>query len=99
MSRTEDILSVKIMQCSETEKPYLRVELRSLMKTGAVSQYPIYNLTDGDHVRREVQAGSGALAEHQNELYGDHHDPEEIAKDSVEVLKRLVDHLKSEGLA
>ena len=91
-------VSVKLMRDKQTQKPYLRVELRSRVKPEQVAMHPIYDLTNGDRLRRGVQTAGGALAEHQNEILGDHHDPSECAHMATEALARLVSFLREQGV-
>ena len=99
LTSDQNPISVKLMRDHQTQKPYLRVDLRSRIKPEQVAMHPIYDLTNGDRIQRAVQTAGGALAEHQNEILGDHHDPSECARMATEALSRLVSFLQEQGIS
>lgn len=73
-------------------KFFARVRLFSVMRPTLVSQKDL-NLDDfgsEDEFCRAVAVTGGALAEHQDENYGDAHDPDECARVAGEEARRML---------
>lgn len=52
----------------------------------------------GKELRNMVEAMAGSLAEHQNTVYKDNHDPQEIARMALEVYDRLIREIEQRKL-
>lgn len=71
---------------------FMRVQLRSNVRPEILSRHEIdldKHTNEADFIR-EVEIGAGALAEHQQVMYGDAHDPSECAKAAVEAAKEIL---------
>lgn len=71
---------------------FVRFFLRSRIKTNILSQDSFHR--DDEHREKRIQAIGGALAEYQNETYGDMHNPGEMAKLATEAFEKLMSELE-----
>lgn len=71
---------------------YMVVKLRSVVRPELISYYSVdldKHTSERDFLY-EMGVAGGALAERQNELYLDHHDPAECVKAAVEVASDIM---------
>lgn len=71
--------------------PFIVVSLYSDAKPARVSKQELAlgRYSSQDEFLRAAEAAGGALAEHQNELYGDDHEPTACAAAAVELVKSI----------
>ena len=70
---------------------FLKVKLRSHMKPGLISfkDIELDSVGNKTEMARAVEIAGGALAEYQDEQYGDRHDPSDCAKLAKETFEEL----------
>jgi hypothetical protein len=74
---------------------FIKVKLRSIARPRLISFKDIDVEGDSIRMRSAVAAVGGALAEYQDEQYGDTHDPEECAKAAADAFDELWSDLES----
>jgi len=81
-----------IMYILEDKSWFVRFFLRSTVKPTILSMDAIHR-DDADREKR-IQAIGGAIAEYQNETYGDSHEPSAIAKLATEAFAKLMTEIE-----
>lgn len=87
-------VEVKFMRTKDPIKPrfYFRVELRSEVRPAHKVHIDVVFSNNMEHI---MQTAGGALAEKQNELLGDRHNPSEVAAAAWEAYRELKSELNS----
>lgn len=81
-----------VMYILEDKSWFVRFFLRSAVKPTILSLDALHR-DDPDREKR-IQTIGGALAEYQNETYGDSHQPSEIAKLATEAFGKLMTEIE-----
>lgn len=81
-----------IMFILEDKSWFVRFFLRSTVKPTILSMNTLHR--DDDHREQRIQSIGGALAEYQNETYGDSHQPSEIAKLATEAFAKVMTEIE-----
>ena len=90
------VVALNLFRNRDTSEKYYRLELRSKMKPGRISRHEI-PYTES-RLEYAMEVAGGALAEHQNNIYGDDHDPDAVAAASKRALGELKKKIELEGL-
>ena len=88
--------TVEVCLMKNKGKTFVKVRVRSKVKTGLISQDQM-EYTDVKTMEYRVQAMGGALAEYQAEQFGDSHNPDEIAKLAREAFNEMMQELEASG--
>lgn len=86
---------VALIQDTETRQRIFRVRVTSNVRKGLRASNDIP--ANSDRVEYRVAIAAAACAEHQNEKYGDRHNPDYIAKVAVEAYREVLQKLEKSG--
>lgn len=84
-------MKMEILKNDRTGEHFLKVSISSEVRTSLWSEYlvPMDKYSNESDFLKEVGIAAGALAEYQNESYGDNHDPSEFVSVAVKQARTL----------
>lgn len=86
---------VALLQDTDTLERVFRVRVTSKVRAGLRASNDVP--ATSDRLEYRVAIAAAACAEHQNEKYGDRHNPDYIAKVAVEAYREVVQKLEKNG--
>lgn len=86
---------VALLKDTDTGETVFRVRITSNVRKGlrASNDVPV----NAAHREKHIAIAAAACAEHQNEKYGDKHNPDYVAKVAVEAYKDVLKQLEHKG--
>lgn len=89
-------VEVTLQRDRTTDRYFFGIELCSGVREGNLSWSALDPKTPS--LEQAMMVAGAALAEHQNELHGDQHDPEEVARRTGEAFRELCSDLRQRGV-
>jgi len=86
---------VALLQDTDTKERVFRVRVTSRKRVGLRASNDIP--ANSDRLEYRIAVAAAACAEHQNEKYGDRHNPDYVAKLAVEAYRDCLKQLEAKG--